>query len=224
MYSWAQKLLCNHSEVMEVKVLDFNGKDTGRKVQLSDSVFAIEPNNHAVYLDVKQYLANQRQGTHKAKERAEVTGSTRKIKKQKGTGTARAGSVKSPLFKGGGTVFGPRPRSYSFKLNKGLKRLARKSAFSIKAKESNIVVLEDFNFEAPNTKNFINVLKALGLENKKSLFVLGESNKNVYLSSRNLKASNVVTSSELSTYAILNANNLVLLEGSLELIEENLSK
>ncbi|MCV2483936.1 MULTISPECIES: 50S ribosomal protein L4 [Flavobacterium] len=209
---------------MEVKVLDFNGKDTGRKVQLSDSVFAIEPNNHAVYLDVKQYLANQRQGTHKAKERAEVTGSTRKIKKQKGTGTARAGSVKSPLFKGGGTVFGPRPRSYSFKLNKGLKRLARKSAFSIKAKESNIVVLEDFNFEVPNTKNFINVLKALGLENKKSLFVLGESNKNVYLSSRNLKASNVVTSSELSTYAILNANNLVLLEGSLELIEENLSK
>ncbi|MBS7255402.1 MULTISPECIES: 50S ribosomal protein L4 [Flavobacterium] len=209
---------------MEVKVLDFNGKDTGRKVQLSDSVFAIEPNNHAVYLDVKQYLANQRQGTHKAKERAEVTGSTRKIKKQKGTGTARAGSVKNPLFKGGGTVFGPRPRSYSFKLNKSLKRLARKSAFSIKAKEANIVVLEDFNFEAPNTKNFINVLKALGLENKKSLFVLGESNKNVYLSSRNLKASNVVTSSELSTYAILNANNLVLLEGSLELIEENLSK
>ncbi|GGF07697.1 MULTISPECIES: 50S ribosomal protein L4 [Flavobacterium] len=209
---------------MEVKVLDFNGKDTGRKVQLSDSVFAIEPNNHAVYLDVKQYLANQRQGTHKAKERAEVTGSTRKIKKQKGTGTARAGSVKNPLFKGGGTVFGPRPRSYSFKLNKGLKRLARKSAFSIKAKESNVIVLEDFNFDVPNTKNFINVLKALGLENKKSLFVLGESNKNVYLSSRNLKASNVVTSSELSTYAILNANNLVLLEGSLELIEENLSK
>ncbi|WP_347052960.1 50S ribosomal protein L4 [Flavobacterium olei] len=209
---------------MEVKVLDFNGKDTGRKVQLSDSVFAIEPNNHAVYLDVKQYLANQRQGTHKAKERAEVTGSTRKIKKQKGTGTARAGSIKNPLFKGGGTIFGPRPRSYSFKLNKGLKRLARKSAFSIKAKESNIIVLEDFNFEAPNTKNFINVLKALGLENKKSLFVLGESNKNVYLSSRNLKASSVVNSSELSTYAILNANNLVLLEGSLELIEENLSK
>ena len=209
---------------MEAKVLDFNGKDTGRKVQLSDSVFGIEPNNHAVYLDVKQYLANQRQGTHKAKERAEVTGSTRKIKKQKGTGTARAGSIKNPLFKGGGTIFGPRPRSYSFKLNKSLKRLARKSAFSIKAKEANIIVLEDFNFEAPNTKNFINVLKALGLENKKSLFVLGESNKNVYLSSRNLKASNVVTSSELSAYAILNTNNLVLLEGSLELIEENLSK
>ena len=209
---------------MEAKVLDFNGKDTGRKVQLSDSVFGIEPNNHAVYLDVKQYLANQRQGTHKAKERAEVAGSTRKIKKQKGTGTARAGSAKNPLFKGGGTVFGPRPRSYSFKLNKNLKRLARKSAFSIKAKESNIIVLEDFNFETPNTKNFINVLKALELENKKSLFVLGDTNKNVYLSSRNLKTSSVVTNSELSTYEILNANNLVLLEGSLEGIEENLSK
>jgi large subunit ribosomal protein L4 len=209
---------------MEVKVVDFNGKDTGRKVELSDSVFAIEPNNHAVYLDVKQYLANQRQGTHKAKERAEVAGSTRKIKKQKGTGTARAGSAKNPLFKGGGRVFGPRPRSYSFKLNKNLKRLARKSAFSIKAKEANIIVLEDFKFEAPNTKNFINVLKALELENKKSLFVLGDSNKNVYLSSRNLKASSVVSSLELSTYAILNANNLVLLESSLEIIEENLSK
>ena len=209
---------------MEVKVLDFNGKDTGRKVQLSDSVFAIEPNNHAVYLDVKQYLANQRQGTHKAKERAEVAGSTRKIKKQKGTGTARAGSAKNPLFKGGGTVFGPRPRSYSFKLNKNLKRLARKSAFSIKAKESNIIVLEDFNFETPSTKNFINVLKALELENKKSLFILGDTNKNVYLSSRNLKASNVVSSSELSTYAILNAKSLVLLEGSIETIEANLSK
>ena len=209
---------------MEVKVLDFNGKDTGRKVQLSDSVFAIEPNNHAVYLDVKQYLANQRQGTHKAKERAEVTGSTRKIKKQKGTGTARAGSIKNPLFKGGGTVFGPRPRSYSFKLNKNLKRLARKSALSIKAKESNLIVLEDFSFDAPNTKNFINVLKALGLENKKSLFVLGDSNKNVYLSSRNLKASIVVTTSELSTYAILNAKSLVLLEGAVDGIEANLSK
>ncbi|MCL6461106.1 LSU ribosomal protein L4P [Flavobacterium micromati] len=209
---------------MEAKVLDFNGKDTGRKVQLSDSVFGIEPNNHAVYLDVKQYLANQRQGTHKAKERAEVAGSTRKIKKQKGTGTARAGSAKNPLFKGGGTVFGPRPRSYSFKLNKSLKRLARKSAFSIKAKEANIIVLEDFNFETPNTKNFINVLKALELENKKSLFVLGDTNKNVYLSSRNLKGSSVVSSLELSTYAILNANNLVLLESSLEIIEENLSK
>ena len=209
---------------MEVKVVDFNGKDTGRKVQLSDSVFAIEPNNHAVYLDVKQYLANQRQGTHKAKERAEVTGSTRKIKKQKGTGTARAGSIKNPLFKGGGTVFGPRPRSYSFKLNKNLKRLARKSALSIKVKESNLIVVEDFSFETPNTKNFINVLKALGLDNKKSLFVLGDSNKNVYLSSRNLKASSVVSSSELSTYTILNTNSLVVLEGAIGEIEENLSK
>ena len=209
---------------MEAKILDFNGKETGRSVQLSDAVFGIEPNKHAVYLDVKQYLANQRQGTHKAKERAEVAGSTRKIKKQKGTGTARAGSAKNPLFKGGGTVFGPRPRSYSFKLNKNVKRLARKSAFSMKANESSIIVLEDFNFEAPNTKNFINVLKALGLENKKSLFVLGDSNKNVYLSSRNLKTSSVVSGYELSTYAILNATTVVLLESSLDGIEENLSK
>ncbi len=209
---------------MEAKVLDINGKETGRKVQLSDAIFAIEPNKHAVYLDVKQYLANQRQGTHKAKERAEVAGSTRKIKKQKGTGTARAGSAKNPLFKGGGTVFGPRPRSYSFKLNKNLKRLARKSAFTMKANDSSLIVVEDFEFETPNTKNFINVLKALGLENKKSLFVLGNTNKNVYLSSRNLKASSVVSNSELSTYAILNATNVVLLEGSLEGIEENLSK
>ena len=209
---------------MEVKVLDINGKETGRKVQLSDSVFAIEPNKHAVYLDVKQYLANQRQGNHKAKERAEVAGSTRKIKKQKGTGTARAGSAKNPLFKGGGTVFGPRPRSYSFKLNKNLKRLARKSALSLKVNESNLVVVEDFTFDTPSTKNFINVLKSLGLDNKKSLFVLGDSNKNVYLSSRNLKASSVITTSELSTYAILNAKSLVLLEGAVDGIEANLSK
>ena len=209
---------------MEVNVLNTNGKETGRKVQLSDTVFAITPNKHAVYLDVKQYLANQRQGTHKAKERAEVTGSTRKIKKQKGTGTARAGSIKNPLFKGGGTVFGPRPRSYSFKLNKGLKRLARKSAFSQKALESNLIVIENFDFETPNTKKFIEILKNLGIENKKSLFVLGESNKNVYLSSRNLKVSSVITNLELSTYAILHTNKLVLLEGSLEGIEENLSK
>nr|WP_298002348.1 50S ribosomal protein L4 [uncultured Flavobacterium sp.] len=209
---------------MEVKVLDINGKETGRSVQLADSVFAIEPNKHAIYLDVKQYLANQRQGTHKAKERAEVAGSTRKIKKQKGTGTARAGSAKSPVFKGGGTIFGPRPRNYSFKLNKALKRLARKSAFTLKAQESSLFVIEDFTFEAPNTKNFINVLKALGLEGKKSLFVLGESNKNVYLSSRNLKRASVVTTSELNTYGILNANKLVLTEGSVEGIVENLSK
>ena len=209
---------------MEVKVLDFNGKDTGRKVQLSDSVFAIEPSKHAVYLDVKQYLANQRQGTHKSKERAEVAGSTRKIKKQKGTGTARAGSAKSPVFKGGGTIFGPRPRNYSFKLNKNLKRLARKSALSMKVLDSNLIVVEDFSFEAPSTKNFINVLNALGLENKKSLFVLGDTNKNVYLSSRNLKSTSVVTTSELNTYGILNAKSLVLLEGSLGEIEANLSK
>jgi len=209
---------------MEVKVLDINGKETGRSVQLADSVFAIEPNKHAIYLDVKQYLANQRQGTHKAKERAEVAGSTRKIKKQKGTGTARAGSAKSPVFKGGGTIFGPRPRSYSFKLNKALKRLARKSAFAIKAQEANLVVVEDFTFEAPSTKNFINVLKALGLEGKKSLLVLGESNKNVYLSSRNLERASVVTTSELNTYGILNASKLVLTEGSVEGIVENLSK
>lgn len=209
---------------MEVKVLDINGKETGRTVTLSESVFAIEPNKHAVYLDVKQYLANQRQGTHKAKERAEVTGSTRKIKKQKGTGTARAGSIKNPLFKGGGTIFGPRPRSYSFKLNKNLKRLARKSALALKAKDSNLVVVEDFNFDAPNTKNFINVLKALGLDNKKSLFVLADTNKNVYLSSRNLKSSSVITHSELNTYAVIHANTLVLTEGSLGEIVENLSK
>ena len=209
---------------MKVAVLDLNGKDTGRKADLSKDVFAIEPNNHAVYLDVKQYLANQRQGTHKAKERGEISGSTRKIKKQKGTGTARAGSIKSGVFKGGGRMFGPRPRSYSFKLNKSLKRLARKSALSIKAGEKSIVVLEDFNFDAPKTKNFTAVLKALNLENKKSLFVLGASNNNVYLSSRNFKGSEVITNSELSTYKILNANQIVLLESSLEGIESNLSK
>ncbi len=209
---------------MKVAVVDIKGKETGRKADLSDAVFAIEPNNHAVYLDVKQYLANQRQGTHKAKERAEIAGSTRKIKKQKGTGTARAGSIKSGVFKGGGRMFGPRPRNYSFKLNKGLKRLARRSALTMKANDKAITVVEDFNFEAPKTKDFINVLKALGLENKKSLIVLGESNNNVYLSSRNLKASEVVTSSELSTYKIMNANNVVLLEGSLEGIEANLAK
>lgn len=209
---------------MEVAVLDINGKETGRKANLSDAVFAIEPNDHAVYLDVKQYLANQRQGTHKAKERAEIAGSTRKIKKQKGTGTARAGSIKNPLFKGGGRVFGPRPRSYSQKLNKNVKRLARKSALTLKAKSESIIVVEDFNFDAPKTKNFINVLKALGLDSKKSLFVLGDSNNDVYLSSRNLKTSEVVTSSELSTYKIVNANSVVIFEGSLEGIESNLSK
>lgn len=209
---------------MKVAVLDINGKDTGRKADLSNKVFAIEPNNHAVYLDVKQYLANQRQGTHKAKERAEIVGSTRKIKKQKGTGTARAGSIKSGVFKGGGRIFGPRPRNYGFKLNKNVKRLARKSALTIKAQEKAIVVLEDFDFESPKTKEFTAVLKALSLGSKKSLFVLGTPNNNVYLSSRNLKGSEVITNSELSTYKILNANQLVLLESAIEGIESNLSK
>ena len=209
---------------MEVAVLDITGKDTGRKVELSKDVFGVEPNNHAIYLDVKQYLANQRQGTHKAKERAEITGSTRKIKKQKGTGTARAGSIKSGIFRGGGRMFGPRPRSYSFKLNKNVKRLARKSALSIQATDKNLVVIEDFNFETPKTKNFINVLKSLELDTKKSLFVLAESNNNVYLSSRNLKKTKVLNASELNTYGILNANKIVLTESSLEGINSNLSK
>ena len=209
---------------MKVAVLDINGKDTGRKAELSKDVFAIEPNEHAVYLDVKQYLANQRQGTHKAKERAEISGSTRKIKKQKGTGTARAGSIKSGVFKGGGRMFGPRPRNYSFKLNKNLKRLARRSALSIKANDRSIMVMEDFDFDAPKTKSFTAVLKALDIQDKKSLFVLGASNNNVYLSSRNFKGSEVVTNSELSTYKILNANKIILLESSLEGIESNLSK
>lgn len=209
---------------MEVAVIDINGKETGRKANLSEAVFGIEPNDHAVYLDVKQYLANQRQGTHKAKERADIVGSTRKIKKQKGTGTARAGSIKSPIFRGGGRVFGPRPRNYSFKLNKNLKKLARRSALSIKANDKAITIVEDFTFDTIKTKNFTSVLKSLGLEKKKSLFVLSESNKNVYLSSRNLKTSEVITTSELSTYKILNVNNLVILESSLKGIETNLSK
>ncbi|MEN8136841.1 MAG: 50S ribosomal protein L4 [Bacteroidota bacterium] len=209
---------------MEVAVLDINGKETGRKVELSDSIFAVEPHTHAIYLDVKQYLANQRQGTHKTKERAEITGSTRKIKKQKGTGTARAGSIKSPLFRGGGRVFGPRPRSYSFKLNKGLKRLARKSALSMKVAEKQLFVVEDFNFEAPKTKDFINVLKAFGLESKRSLVVLSETNKNVYLSARNLKGTNVVNFNELNTYSIMNNKGVLLSEGSVKEIENILSK
>ncbi|PRP65728.1 50S ribosomal protein L4 [Nonlabens agnitus] len=209
---------------MKVAVIDIKGKETGRQIELSDDVFGIEPNDHAIYLDVKQYQANQRQGTHKAKQRAEIVGSTRKIKKQKGTGTARAGSIKSPVFRGGGRIFGPVPRDYSFKLNKGQKRLARKSALSMKVSEGNLQVVEDFNFDAPKTSDFKEVLSSLGLSNKKSLFVLGESNNNVYLSSRNLKGIEVITYSELSTYKIINANNLVVLEGSLEGIQENLSK
>jgi large subunit ribosomal protein L4 len=209
---------------MKVAVLDSKGKDTGRKADLSDAVFAIDPNNHAIYLDVKQYLAHQRQGTHKSKERAEIAGSTRKIKKQKGTGTARAGSIKSPVFRGGGRIFGPRPKDYTQKLNKNVKRLARKSALSIKAGEKSIVVVEDFNFEAPKTKDFLQVLKSLGIDNKKSLVVLGDSNNNVYLSSRNLTQTDVVINSELSTYKILNASSIVLLEGSIAGIETNLTK
>ncbi|MGW9687225.1 50S ribosomal protein L4 [Flagellimonas sp. 2504JD1-5] len=209
---------------MKVAVLDIKGKDTGRKVDLSKDVFGIEPNEHAIYLDVKQYLAHQRQGTHKAKERAEIAGSTRKIKKQKGTGTARAGSIKSPIFRGGGRIFGPRPKNYSQKLNKNVKRLARKSALTLKSNEKAITVVEDFNFEAPKTKDFKAFLSSLGIENKKSLIVLGGSNNNVYLSSRNLERSEVVTNSELSTYKIVNANNIVLTESALEGIESNLKK
>jgi len=209
---------------MKVAVIDINGKNTGREVELSDAVFGIEPNEHAVYLDVKQHLANKRQGTHKSKERAEISGSTRKIKKQKGSGTARAGSIKSGVFRGGGRMFGPRPRNYSFKLNKNLKRLARQSAFSIKAKENNIIVVADFDFDAVKTKKFSTVLKGMDLENKKSLFVLAESNNNVYLSSRNLQGVRVVNTSELNTYGILNTNKLVISESCVEEIVANFTK
>ena len=208
---------------MKISILDSKGKSTGREVTLPKDIYAIEPNEHALYLDVKQYLANQRQGTHKAKERADITGSTRKIKKQKGTGTARAGSIKSGVFRGGGRIFGPRPRDYDVKLNKKLKKLARKSALSLKAKDKAITIVEDFDFKAPKTKKFIDVLKALKIEDKKSLLIFGKNN-NVYLSSRNFKGSDVVTSSEVSTYKILNAKQLVLSESSLNSINENLSK
>lgn len=206
---------------MKVTVLNIKGKDTGRTVELSKSVFEINPNDHAIYLDVKRHLANKRQGNSKTKERAEIKGSTRKIKKQKGTGTARAGSIKNPIFRGGGTVFGPRVRSYSQKLNKNVKKLARKSAFSIKLKS--IIVLEDFSLKTPKTQSFLDITKALGINDKKSLFVLGEGNKNVYLSARNLKGTNVVMNSELSTYGIMNAQKLVLFESSVEKIISNLS-
>lgn len=204
---------------MEVAVLNIEGKETGRKVTLSDELFAAEPNHHAIYLDVKQYLANQRQGTHKAKERAEVARTTKKYFRQKGTGGARRGSLKSPIQRGGGTVFGPRPRNYGFKLNKKLKVVARRSAMSIKASEKSIVVVEDLKFDTPKTKEYIRFVEALGVSDKKSLLVLGESNKSVYLSSRNFKGSSVVTASEINTYSILNAQSLVLTEGSLEKLE-----
>jgi len=204
---------------MELVVKNISGKDTKKKVSLDKSIYEIEPNDHAIYLDVKQYLANQRQGTHKAKERGEIAGSTRKIKKQKGTGTARAGSIKNPLFKGGGRVFGPRPRNYSFKLNTKQKQLARKSALSYKAKDGAITVLEDVSFEAPQTKKYTEMLANLDALNKKSLLVLPESNKNVYLSSRNLKGAKVVTASQINTYDLMNASSVILAEGSIEKIE-----
>ncbi len=204
---------------MKVTVYQNNGKKTKKKVELIDEVFAIEPNDHAIYLDVKQYLANQRHGTHKSKERAEISGSTRKIKKQKGTGTARAGSIKSPLFRGGGRAFGPRPRDYSFKLNKKLKLLARKSALSYKSKEEGIMVLEDFNFEAPKTKEYLKMLTSLELENKKTLLVLPAANKNIVLSSRNLPKAKVTTVDSLHTYDLLHADSLLISESSVEKIE-----
>ena len=209
---------------MELKVLNIKGKETGRKVKLSADVFGIEPNDLAIYLDVKSHLANKRQGTHKSKERAEIKGSTRKIKKQKGTGTARAGSIKNPLFKGGGRVFGPTPRDYSQKVNKKVKRLARKSALSLKAKQKSIFIIEDFQLDKPQTQIYIKMLSALGLADKKSLLVLGELNKNVYLSSRNLKNSNVVISSELNTYGISNANSLIISESSITGLESLLNR
>ena len=209
---------------MELSVLNNKGKETGRKVKLDPLVFGINPNDHAIYLDVKQYLANKRQGTHKSKERAEIAGSTRKIKKQKGTGTARAGSIKSPIFRGGGRIFGPIPRDYNQKVNKKVKRLARKSALSIKAKEKSILIVEDFQMEAPKTASYNQVLQALGLKDKKSLVVLGEPNKNVYLSSRNLEQSIVVNNSELNTYQITNASSLVIFESAITQIETILNK
>ena len=208
---------------MEVSVLNISGKATSKKVSLNDEIFGIDPNDHAIYLDVKQHLANKRQGTHKSKERAEVSGSTKKLKKQKGTGGARAGSVKSPTRVGGGRAFGPRPRNYSFKLNKKLKRLARFSALSYKAKESSITVLEDFDFETPKTKKYVDLMNNLKLSDKKTLLVLGASNKNVYLSSRNLGSTKVVTVSDLNTYDILNANDLLFVESSVKEIENLLS-
>lgn len=205
---------------MKIAIVDKEGKDTGKKAELKDSIFRIEPNDHAVYLDVKHYMANQRQGTHKTKERGEIRGSTAKIKRQKGTGTARAGSIKSPIMRGGGRAFGPRPRDYDSKLNKKVKQLARKSALSYKAKEKAIIVLEDMKFEEPKTKNLVDLNAALKISDKKSLFVLGEQNKNLYLSSRNLKSTEIITASELNTYKIMRASTLVLFESSLDILDK----
>ncbi|TAE20050.1 MAG: 50S ribosomal protein L4 [Bacteroidetes bacterium] len=209
---------------MEVAVLSQSGQSTGRTVQFNEAIFGIEPNDHAIYLDVKQYHANQRQGTHKAKERAEVSYSTKKIKKQKGTGGARAGSIKSPLFVGGGRAFGPRPRDYRFKLNKKLKQLARKSALSYKAKEKSLMVVEDFNYEAPRTKQYIAFLNQLALTNTKTLLVLPENKDNVYLSSRNIPKTNVITFNQLNTFNILNADKIVFMESAVNKLETLLSK
>ncbi|OYP51526.1 50S ribosomal protein L4 [Prevotella sp. P3-120] len=209
---------------MEINVLDINGQETGRKVTLNESIFGIEPNDHVLYLDVKQYLANQRQGTHKAKERSEHAGSTRKLGRQKGGGGARHGDINSPLLRGGGRVFGPRPRDYRFKLNKKVKVLARKSALSYKAQENAIIVVEDFNFEAPKTKDFIKVAKNLKVEGKKLLMVLPEANKNVYLSARNLQRSEIALAAQLNTYKVLNADVMVITENSLKAIEAVLNK
>jgi large subunit ribosomal protein L4 len=209
---------------MELVVLNTSGKETGRKVSLDETVFGIEPNQHAVYLEVKQYLAAQRQGTHKSKERSEITASTKKLKKQKGSGSARYGDIKSPVFKGGGRVFGPKPRDYRFKLNKALKRLAKKSVLSQKMRDNSIKVLEAFTFETPKTKEFININNALGFEGKKSLYILAEANKNVYLSSRNLPKTKVMTYNEISSYDLVNAGEIVFLEGAIEKFQENLKK
>jgi large subunit ribosomal protein L4 len=204
---------------MELAILNTSGKETGRKVDLNDAIFGIEPNDHAIYLDTKQFLANQRQGTHKSKERGEVAGSTRKIKKQKGTGTARAGNIRNPLYRGGGRVFGPKPRFYGFKLNKKVKQLARKSALSYKASTNNIIVLEDFSFEAPKTKEIIKMGNNLNIANKKSVFVLPEQNNNIYLSSRNVQGVEVVIASELSTYSIMKASTLILVESAVDVLQ-----
>ena len=209
---------------MELVVLNTSGKETGRKVTLDESVFGIEPNQHAVYLEVKQYLAAQRQGTHKSKERSEITASTRKLKKQKGSGSARYGDINSPTYKGGGRVFGPKPRDYRFKLNKALKRLAKKSVLSQKMRDNSIRVLENLSFDAPKTKEFITLLDALTLTGKKSLFVLPEANKNVYLSSRNLPKTRVLNYNEISSYDLINAGEIIFLEGAVEKFQDNLKK
>ena len=206
---------------MELAIYNKEGQDTGRKVSLDDAIFGIEPNDHAIYLDVKQYLANQRQGTHKAKERWEIARSTRKIKRQKGTGGARAGSLKSPVFVGGGRIFGPLPRDYSFKLNKKVKQLARLSALSYKAKKQGIIILEDFDIEIPKTKEFAQMQKNLQIADKKSLFVFAEPNKHMYLSSRNIPKTKSVTLSGLNTYIILEASVLVFLESSINVLQHN---